>query len=118
MFNFNRISGHVFKRLAIVTVLSVMPTATVVMYSQADNTSKQSTGSVTPIQSPVINSINVNNASAEELAAALKGVGLERAKAIVDWRNKNGQFEQIDDLLKVKGIGKKILSANAGKISL
>ena len=118
MFKFNRIPGHAFKKLAIVTALSVMPTASVVMYAQADNTSKQSAESVTPVQSAVINSINVNNASAEELAAALKGVGLERAKAIVAWRNKNGQFKQVDDLLKVKGIGKKILSANAEKISL
>ena len=118
MFNFNRISGHTFKRLAIVTVLSVIPAATVVMHAQADNKPKQSTESVTSIQSPVVNSININNASAEELAAALKGVGLERAKAIVAWRNSNGQFEQVDDLLKVKGIGKKILSANAEKISL
>lgn len=52
--------------------------------------------------------VNVNQASSSELEL-LPGVGPARAKAIVDYRNTNGAFERIDDLLRVSGIGKRAL---------
>jgi len=39
------------------------------------------------------------------LLEALPAVGETRAQAIVDYRNKNGPFERIEDLLNVKGVG-------------
>lgn len=62
--------------------------------------------------------ININNASAEQIAAALTGVGENRAKAIVEFRNKYGQFKSIDELEKVGGIGSKTVERNKDKITL
>lgn len=60
--------------------------------------------------------INVNKASADELAAGLAGVGPAKAKAIVAYREANGPFKDSAQLLKVKGIGEAILKQNEGKI--
>jgi len=54
--------------------------------------------------------INVNTASAAELTA-LPGVGEAIAQAIVEYRDNNGAFRSVDDLLQVKGIGEKKLAA-------
>lgn len=50
--------------------------------------------------------VNLNTASQSELDA-LKGVGPVKAKAIMDYRAKNGPFKSVDDLEKVTGFGKK-----------
>ena len=55
--------------------------------------------------------INLNKATASELAQ-LKGVGMKYAERIVEFRNKNGPFKQVEDLLKVQGIGPKTLEKN------
>ncbi len=54
--------------------------------------------------------IDVNRASAEQLDG-LKGIGPAKAQAIVADREKNGKFHSVDDLLRVKGIGEKLLSS-------
>jgi len=54
--------------------------------------------------------ININTASAEELAT-LKGIGDKTAQAIVAYRQKNGPFKSIEDLKNVKGIGDKKFEA-------
>jgi competence protein ComEA len=48
--------------------------------------------------------VNVNTATSEELQT-LKGIGPSKAKAIIDYRAKNGSFKTLDDLDKVPGIG-------------
>jgi len=53
--------------------------------------------------------ININLASATELEQ-LPGVGPATAKAIVAYREKNGAFLRVEDLLKVRGIGPAKLS--------
>jgi len=52
--------------------------------------------------------VNVNTATAQQLEA-VKGIGPVKAKAIVDYRSKNGPFKLYADLEKVPGIGPKML---------
>ena len=62
--------------------------------------------------------VNVNTASAEEIAESLKGVGLSKAEAIVEYRNENGPFEHMDELVNVKGIGIRTVDINREYILL
>jgi competence protein ComEA len=52
--------------------------------------------------------VNINTADVEELAT-IPGIGPKTAEAIVAYRNDNGQFKKVDDLIDVKGIGEKKL---------
>lgn len=60
--------------------------------------------------------VNVNTASAEEIAANLTGIGLSKAKQIVAYRETNGAFLHVDQLVNVKGIGLKTIDRNRGLI--
>lgn len=50
--------------------------------------------------------ININEAGIEELTT-LEGIGESKAKAIIEYREKNGKFESTEDIKKVSGIGEK-----------
>jgi competence protein ComEA len=62
--------------------------------------------------------VNVNKASAARIAAAMKGVGLKTAKAIVAYRKANGPFKTINELTELKGIGVATLRKNERVIAL
>lgn len=62
--------------------------------------------------------VNVNQASAEEIAAALNGVGQTRAEAIVAYRKAHGDFKTVEALSQVKGIGTKTIEKNKADILL
>tara|TARA_R110000772_G_scaffold179841_1_gene291163 strand:+ start:81 stop:401 length:321 start_codon:yes stop_codon:yes gene_type:complete len=62
--------------------------------------------------------VNINLADAETIAMVLDGVGISRAEAIVDYRNKNGEFKNLDDLIMVSGIGEATVRNNAERIIL
>ena len=56
--------------------------------------------------------VNINTADAPTLARELKGIGIKRAEAIVEYRQKHGQFKSIDELTLVKGIGPAAIAKN------
>jgi len=56
--------------------------------------------------------VNINTADAATLSRELKGVGMKRAQAIVDYRTKHGPFKSADELALVKGIGPAALAKN------
>ena len=60
--------------------------------------------------------VNINTADAETISAELKGVGLTKAKAIVEYREKHGPFRSADDLSLVKGIGERTVEINRSDI--
>lgn len=56
--------------------------------------------------------VNVNTATAEEIAQALTGIGPSKAQKIVEYRDKNGPFLHVDELVNVKGIGLRTVDMN------
>jgi competence protein ComEA len=62
--------------------------------------------------------VNINTADAETISAELNGIGLSKAKAIVEYRKKHGPFRSVDDLSLVKGIGERTLEKNRADIEV
>ena len=54
-------------------------------------------------------SIDINTADAQTLAA-LKGIGVKKSQAIVEYREQHGRFASVEDLTKVHGVGPKLLA--------
>ena len=52
--------------------------------------------------------ISINTATSK-LLAKIKGIGVKKAQAIIDYRQQNGDFISLEQLVKVKGIGKATL---------
>jgi len=61
--------------------------------------------------------VNVNQATVEQLMT-ISGIGPVMAKRIVDFRDKNGPFKKVEDLLAVQGIGEKNLERFKNQIAL
>lgn len=62
--------------------------------------------------------LNINTASAQEIETSLLGIGAKKAQAVVEYREKHGNFTALEQLLEVQGIGKATLDKNKGRISL
>lgn len=62
--------------------------------------------------------VNINTATAEEIADSLKGVGESKAQLIIQYRDANGAFTHVDELVNVKGIGISTVDKNRGLILL
>jgi len=92
--------GETMKRMSIKSLLTLLATALFSIWAWA--------------QQPV----NVNSASAEEIAEALKGIGMSKAAAIVTYRDENGPFKHVDELVNVKGIGIRTVDINREYILL
>ncbi|WP_041523306.1 ComEA family DNA-binding protein [Gilvimarinus agarilyticus] len=61
--------------------------------------------------------ININTADVQTLSQ-LKGIGEAKAQAIIAWREQNGPFDSVDELLQVKGIGEATLDDIRAKVAL
>lgn len=60
--------------------------------------------------------VNINTADAKTISAELNGVGLAKARAIVEYRKKHGPFRSAGDLSLVKGIGERTVDRNKADI--
>ena len=60
--------------------------------------------------------VNINTASAAQIAEALNGIGLSKAQAIVDYRESYGLFTAADEIAFVRGIGDSTFENNKGDI--
>ncbi len=69
-------------------------------------------------QALAADTVNINQASAAELAQNLSGVGTVKAQAIVDYRDTHGPFVSVEQLTEVKGIGERLLDNNRERIQL
>jgi competence protein ComEA len=60
--------------------------------------------------------VDINTATQSELEA-VKGIGPAKAKAIVEHRQKNGAFKNVDALAEVKGFGKASVAKLKGDLT-
>ena len=72
--------------------------------AKSDYKKKQSSKKILPLKK-----IDINNADIEDLIV-LPNVGPVLAERIIEYRRKNGNFQSIEALLKVRGIGEKKLA--------
>ncbi len=106
MINFLWIKRRLFSSLFLLTVVST-PMLTIVPVH------------ATEVSGAVVErGVNINTADAKSLTRQLVGVGISRAQKIVQYRNNNGPFTSVDDLRKVKGVGKSIINKNRARIVL
>ncbi len=87
---------------ALVVFTLVVTTSSLVAHPAQDATVRQAPKPA-PAE-PVV--VNLNSASATELEK-LPGVGPSTAARIVEYRQKNGAFKKVEDLMNVRGIGEK-----------
>jgi len=66
---------------------------------------------------PAFAALNINTASQSELEG-IKGLGPEKAKAIITYRETNGNFKHLEDLDNVKGFGKASIEKLKGELTV
>lgn len=94
-------------------VIALLLTISIAQPVFAKSTSSKAASTVSEV-TPV----NLNQATAKEIAAALKGIGLKKAQAIVNYRNEHGKFKAIEELASVKGVGVATIAKNHSRILL
>ena len=69
---------------------------------------------VTPnvLLNKTVKKINLNTATVEILSHSIKGIGKKRAEAMVQYRQKHGNFKSLTDLAAVRGVGHKFVQAH------
>jgi len=90
--------------LSLVAVASLL--ATVPAGAQAPDSKSASRSSRSAAKPALTSPININTASAGELDN-LPGIGAKTAARIVEYRQKNGPFKKIEELMNVRGVGEK-----------
>ena len=83
-----------------------------ICYSGFINSAPSSAKSYESASQIEIISFNINTADVETISDLMSGVGPKKAQAIVDYRVANGPFENLEEMLAVKGIGKVTISKN------
>ena len=94
----------VFSLVAVTVLFASAPLAAAQTAAPQSTTKSSSRTAAKPAQptSP----ININTASAGELDG-LPGIGAKTAALIVEYRQKNGPFKKIEELMNVRGVGEK-----------
>ena len=62
--------------------------------------------------------VDINTADAQTISQELEGIGLTKAQAIVEYREKHGPFKSPEDLSLVKGIGDRTVEINRDNIKV
>ena len=95
---------------ALVLVLGLVATAA----SAQDSTRSTKTATASASSGAPI---NLNTATAAQLES-LPGIGKSTAERILEYRQKNGNFKKIEDLMNVRGIGEKSFLKMKGLITV
>ena len=60
--------------------------------------------------------ININQATAKQIARSFKGIGKKRSESIVAYRTTHGAFKNLDELSKVAGLSPRFVKKNAERL--
>ncbi|WP_159564880.1 ComEA family DNA-binding protein [Budvicia diplopodorum] len=70
------------------------------------------------VAEPKESQVSLNQATAEQLADVMDGIGLKKAQNIISYREKHGPFATIDQLKEVPGIGAATVERNLSRLKL
>lgn len=94
-----------YRNLLIIAAAAVIASPVFANNNNTTNTTgttQQTTGQGT---TAATEKVNVNTATGKELLK-IKGINAAKARAIVGYRKKHGNFKSLDELAKVKSLGK------------
>jgi len=94
-----------FMLLAIVAVITSGAIPATAQQPSGKSTAKPAAAPAKPAGAPSA-PVNINTATQAQLES-LPGVGAKAAGRILEYRQKNGNFKKVEDLMNVKGIGEK-----------
>lgn len=86
--------------------------------AQAPSSARMKSGEVAQGMAGQDEKVNINSATAEELARVMSGIGLKKAQAIVSFREEFGPFKTLDDLTQVPGMGHALVERNINHLTL
>jgi competence protein ComEA len=89
-------------RILMAAILGIAVSAAAVSAQNKATTPKAAATATATAAAPV----NLNTATVEQLAT-IPGVGPRMAERIIDYRQKNGGFKKVEDLMNVSGVGEK-----------
>lgn len=107
------IQGINMKSLSFKALLTALLTITLLFTSTVVSAAPKVTTSAVVKQQVV----HLNKSTIDDLVT-LKGVGYKKAQAIIAYREQVGGFKSVNELMKVKGIGEKILIDNKERLKI
>ena len=90
-----------FRTLLSIVAISCLLCALPAAAAQSKGTAK--TAAAKPASTAIV---NLNTATAADLEG-LPGIGAKTAARIVEYRQKNGPFKKVEELMNVRGVGEK-----------
>ena len=73
---------------------------------------------LTPLAANSEPMVDINTANSEILVDELVGIGPQKAMAIVRYRQQHGNFQRVEDLALVDGIGQKTIEQNRSRLTV
>ena len=98
-------------------ISKILFTCLILIFSSISSAENTKSNEISLSNSEASKHIDINSADIKTLSL-LKGVGMKKAQAIIKYRDENGKFILVKDLLNVNGIGNKILTLNKSTLTI
>jgi len=112
-----RIARPLATAILATSLLAFSATSWSELASKAVEQAKPAGSHAAHVHEKVTSQVNLNTAD-EQTLVELNGIGEKKAKDIITYREANGSFKSVDDLVKVKGISQKILDKNRSALTV